>query len=198
MDYSTFLVVDCKTTIWEKQADQPAGQTNEIIGVNMALVDTAKNQISEQDIVYVKPRKSKISSYCERLFGITQSQIDEKGIAFEELYRKLRVHYMSRDRLWGSWGLFDRYALDKQCKTLELENLFSYPHVDIQHLYSMMTGKSEGVTSESVLKACDLTISDNSAANAAQIYMRMAKGLRPSIKSKILGQSTQFGRSQFN
>lgn len=196
MDYSTLLFVDCKTTIWEKTSDQPPGHTNEIIGVDIALVDTNKNQIIEQEITYIKPKKSKISHYCEKLFGIKQSQLDENGVPFADIYRRLRIHYMSRDRLWAGWGLYEKYTLDKQCKALELEGLFSQPHHNAQHLYALMTGATDSdnlPTIVQALKLCDLPSEENDAVNAANIYIKMAKGLRASNKTRIL-VPTSFGQ----
>jgi len=187
MDFSTLLVLDCKTTIWENAKDQPAGQTNEIICVDVALVDTNKNEIVEHEIIYVKPKKSRVSLYCERLFGIPQYKLDANGISFDEAYRKLRVHYMSRDRLWASWGKYEKYTLDKQCKSLELDPLFTSTHLDIQHLYSLMMGApADVITLGEAIKQCDAKMTDNCAYDAASIYMRMAKGLRPTVKTRIV------------
>lgn len=197
VDYTSLLFVDCKTTVWEKPADQPAGQSNELIGLDIAMVDTTKNQIVEQETILIRPKKSKIGSYCYKLFGITQSQIDEDGVAFGDIYRKMLVHYMSRDKLWGSWGIYERYALDKQCKALELETLFTKTHHNIQHLYSVMMGVSgdkEPATIDQAMKSCELPLSDNAAVNVAAIYLRMAKGLRPQTKTRIVVPG-QFGHT---
>ena len=198
MDYSTLLIVDCKTTAWEGKP--PFGQTTELISLDVALIDTNKNQIVEQETTLIRPKKSKISAHCEKLFGISQKEIDEDGIEFSEVYRKLRIHYMSRDRLWASWNLYDKHAFGEQCKTLSLESLFIYPHLSIQHLYSMMIGHPAGTDEISIDRAmqnCELQMTDNDAANVASIYMRMAKGLRPATKTRIVVPG-QFGFSRAN
>lgn len=195
MDFSTLLILDCKTTLWENTKEQPAGHTNDIICVDVAVVDTAKNEVIEHEIIYVKPKKSKVSPYCEKLFGLPQSKLDADGISFEQAYRRLRVHYMSRDRLWASWGRYEKYSLDKQCKLLGLENLFTTTHFDIQHLYSLMTGlttESNCITIETAIKNTDLKYTDNNAYNAATLYMRMAKGLRPPVKTRIVVPAHQY------
>ncbi len=193
MDFSTLLVIDCKTTLWETAKEQPAGQTNDIICLDIALIDTVQNEIIEHEIIYVKPKKSKVSRFCESLFGIPQYKLDADGIAFEEAYRKLRVHYMSRDRFWASWGHYEKYVLDKQCKALELEPLFTTHCQDIKHLYGLMTGTRDesGIMLNDAIKQCDLKLTENSAYNAASIFTRMAKGLRPIIKTRIVVPSSQ-------
>lgn len=187
MDYSTLLVLDCKYTLWEKPSAQPAGQSTEITRIDIALVDTIRNQITEKEVIYVKPTKSKISAYCEKIFKINQSTIDTEGIPFQEAYRRIRIHYMSRDRLWASWGQSKRYIFDKQCKNLQLEELFTQPHHNIQHMFALMTGSVDEPSLENALKYIELKLTDNHATDIANIYLRMAKGLRPTvIKTRIV------------
>lgn len=184
MDYSTLLFLDCKATLWEKEP--PTGQTSEVIGVDVAIVDTVKNQMIEHESLLVKPRKSKVSNFCERVFGIKQSKLDSDGVTFPEAYRRIRIHYMSRDRLWASWGSYDKYIIEKQCKSMDLESLFAYPHTDIERLFYTMTGANDSPSLENALKYCEISTSGNGAVDMANIYMRMAKGLRPPVKSRII------------
>lgn len=195
MDFSTLLILDCKTALWENSKETPAGQTNEITCIDIAVVDTAKNEIVDHEIIYVKPKKAKISAYCEKIFSLSQAKIDADGVPFEQAYRRLRVHYMSRDRLWGSWGRYEKYSLDKQCKWSELENLFTTSHLDVQHLYALMIGlnnESNCITIEEALKHTDIRSTDNNAYNTASVYMRMAKGLRPTVKTRIVVPAHQY------
>lgn len=188
MDFSTLLILDCKTAVWENSAAQPTGQTNEIICIDLALIDTVKNEIKEQEKILVQPTKAKISPYCYKLYGISQSEIDSKGISFQEAYRKLRIYYMSRDRFWGSWGGYEKYILEKQYKLSGgLETLFTCPHFNIQHYFTLMTGNKEEPFLTDALEQVGLEPSDNNAVDTANIYMRMAKGLRPATsKTRII------------
>jgi inhibitor of KinA sporulation pathway (predicted exonuclease) len=184
MDYSTLLFVDCKATIWEKEP--PSGQTSELIGIDLAVVDTVKNQVIEHESVLIKTRKSKISNYCEKVFGINQSALDTNGITFHEAYRKIRIHYMSRDRVWASWGAFDKWAIEKQCKISDLESLFQHPHSNMQHMFCIMTGVVTDPSLDEALKYCDLSSTENRAYDCAQLFIRMAKGLRGPVKTRIV------------
>ena len=195
MDFSTFLVLDVKTTLWETDKDKPAGQNNEIIGVDVAVIDSVKNEVIEHEVIFVKPKKAKISAYCQKIYNISQTKLDTDGVSFEQAYRRLRIHYMSRDRLWGSWGRYDKYSLDKQCKLLNIEPLFVSSHIDIQHLYCLMTGSNDdtgGVAIHQALKNVELKHTDNDAYNVASLYMRMAKGLRPTVKTRIVVPAHQY------
>lgn len=193
MDYSTLFILDCKTTVWEHKSHQPAGQVSEIINIDVAVVDTVKNQITEHEKIYIKPVKSKVSEYCEKSFGIKQSQLDEDGLSFQEAYRRLRIYYMSKDRLWASWGNYERIILDKQCKSFELETLLSYQGHDIQHLFCLMTG-NESPTINYALTYTETAPNSNTAVNIANIFIKMAKGLRPVVKNRIVVPA-QFNRA---
>lgn len=189
MDYTSLLIVGCKTTLWEKNADRPAGHTDDIIALDVALVDTTKNIIAEYDSYLVRPKISKVSSYCEKIFGVKQSCLDKDGLPFEEVYRKLLIHYMSRDRLWGSWGMLEKHAIEKQCKALGFKNLLSQNHNNMYHLYSLMVGgptDNNYISIETAVKNCGITPNVNSAVNIANIFTRMARGLRLPTKSRII------------
>jgi inhibitor of KinA sporulation pathway (predicted exonuclease) len=196
IDYSTMLFLDVKTTIWEKAADMPPGCSNDVINIDIAYVDTVKNQILEQEIVYVKPPLSKVDAYCELFWnkGISQSKLDAVGIPFSEAYRRLRTHYMSRDVLWGGWGTWEKYAIDKQCKALEMEYPFTQLHTNVERLFYQMTGQVN-IRLTDALKHSNITQTDNIAADVANVWMRMASGLRSAVKTRIVvpSQSRVFG-----
>lgn len=181
LNFSTLLILDSKTTLWEKPGDQPPGQSNEIIAIDVVLLDTDKLKILEKSQIFIKPKQSKVSNYCETVFGIKQSTIDEQGIPFQEAYRKLRVDFFSKENFWAAWNSFERYILERQCKAEGLEFLCSNQFLNIQYLFRIMTGLSEQPTLEKALAYTGLTNCENNAESIAYIFMRMCKGLRPAI-----------------
>lgn len=189
MDYTSLLIIDCRTALWEKAADIPAGQTEEIIALDVAVIDTNKNQIVESEAFLIKPHKAKVSKYCENLFGISQMSLDKNGVPWEDVYRKLRVHYMSRDKIWGTWGSYDKYVIDQQCKHFELEHLFRLTYHDLQKLYSTMIGLDTETKYLSVSQALQYSaepLDSNRAINVAHLWIRMAAGLRQKTKTRIV------------
>ncbi len=188
MDYTTFLVVDAKTALWERAVDCPPGQTEEIIALDLALIDTNKLVFLDQDTILVKPAAAKISEYCYKATGIAQSDVD-RGIPFKEAYRKLRIDYMSRDRAWGSWGIYEKYAIDRQCKLMNIESPFKQPNDNIQRLYSQMIGlntETNYISLSQAMQFSDEIPSRNRAVNVANLFMRMAKGLRPARSKRVV------------
>lgn len=189
IDYSSFLILDCKTTVWETSSDQPTGQIHEIINVDIALVDTGKQQIVDQERIIVKPHRSKISPFCEKVYGFSQEDVDSRGVSFEEAYRRIRIHYMSPDRLWGTWEPYDKYILEKQCKSSKLDFLFNHSNLNIQHLFALFTSvtREDGNPPQlhDALRFTNIGVHKNDAVNAANLFLCMTKGLRPNSKLKI-------------
>lgn len=174
-DYTSLLVIDCKTTLHEKKAsnDPP----NEIIRLDVALVDTDKNIITEHEIIHVKPVKNKITDYCVKCFGVTQRDVDTNGVSFSEVYRKMRIHYMLKDRQVASWTSYDTHSFNVQCKLSGLEVMLNPGNINLSRLFALMTATGE--SQEQALKYTETSITENSAYNVATIYCRMARGLRP-------------------
>lgn len=176
MDYSSLLFLDCRMTLSDGQNNK---FVNEVIRLDVALVDTAKNTVAEQEIIYVKPEKTKITANCIKHFGISQAQIDTMGVPFSEAYRRLRVHHMSRDRLWSDWGSLTRMILDKQCRSLNMESLFNQQYFNLRHIFSLMVGAPNEANLNDAVKYCSTPSFENRAVAVAHIYLQTAKGLKP-------------------
>jgi inhibitor of KinA sporulation pathway (predicted exonuclease) len=185
MDHSTLLVLDTKTTCWENSASQPAGQFTEIIKIDVAYVNTKELTIIEEEEIYVLPKKSKISSYCEKAYGVSQDVLNKKGIAFPEAYRRLLIHYMSKDRFCAGWGLYDKHILERHSKSYELETLFGHPYQNILHMFALMTGEDiEQLSLRDALSRTGLQEHKNNAINVSNLFIKMAKGLKPNFQKK--------------
>lgn len=193
MDYTTLLVYNTKSTCWADKTSQPTDQKSEIFGIEVAIVNTVENKIIEHESILIKPKTSKISAYCENIYKIPQNEINKNGIPFEQAYRRLRVHYTSRDRISAAWNARERQDLTKQCEAAGLESLFVNPFHSIQGLYSLMLG-ADTETNEhmlgNALKRLDIKPSVNVAYDIACIFVKMAKGLRPAVKTRIFVNSS--------
>ena len=190
MDYTKIIFLDASTTCWEKPADQPAGQINELICIDLAVVDTTKLEIKEKELLFIKPQKSKISEYCEKHFGISQELVDKEGLDFSDIYRHLCVYHMTKNCIWASWGQYDKQIIDKQCKNLKLDYPLSYHHMNIQYMYGIMTGTGENTSLRAACERLSIKLDQNNAVNLANIFFLMSKGLhiktnKPRISSDI-------------
>lgn len=175
-DFSELLVLDSKFTTWENSESKPANQVNQTIKISIAHLDTAKAQIKEQEEIFILPSKSKVSKYCEEKTGISQAYLEKHGVPFEKAWRKLRIHYMSKDRLTAAYGASHRKILERDCKIAKLENLFSHPHYDIEDLYHLMVGSNSYIELSEAVRNCGLKWNvSNQAANVANLFLKMSK-----------------------
>ncbi len=113
MDVSKYIIVDLESTCWENK-EQRGQQLPEIIEVGVCLLDTNTYETTDKQSIYVKPERSTVSEYCFNLTGISQKVVDNKGIPLWQACEKLVSDYNSKNRIWGSWGAYDRRQFEKQ------------------------------------------------------------------------------------
>lgn len=134
------VVVDIEATCW-KGYTAPPGQENEIIEIGLCLLDPRAGTVSDKRSIMVKPIESEVSEFCTELTGITQQEVDEQGLAFETACAILERTYNTRNRLWASWGAFDRKLLALQCKRREVRYPFSKNHANLKQVFQRAHGK---------------------------------------------------------
>ena len=131
------LVVDIESTCWEHEP--PRGQTSEIIEIGLCLVDLQLLERREKRCIMVKPMMSEIGEFCTQLTGITPDMV--AGAApLSEALRILRDQYRSADRLFASWGDYDRSQFMRNCRTYDLKYPFGPTHLNIKTLFSVALG----------------------------------------------------------
>jgi len=138
------IVVDLEATCWEGY-DAPDGQENEIIEIGVCLLDVQDNTISDKRSIIVKPTHSTISPFCTQLTTITQEQVDRDGIAFADASMILEKEYDSRNRLWASWGGWDRKIYWDQSKRREIRYPFSKKHANLKRVFGDNHGQRMGM-----------------------------------------------------
>ena len=127
------VVIDIEATCWQNHKI-PDGEQNEIIEIGVCLLDADTLEISDQRSLFVKPEKSQVSAFCTELTGITQQQLDEQAMAFSAACSILERDYNTRNRLWSSWGSYDRHIFTRQCKERQVRYPFSRKHCNIKRV----------------------------------------------------------------
>jgi inhibitor of KinA sporulation pathway (predicted exonuclease) len=127
------LVVDIEATCWK--GDPPPGQQNEIIEIGVCLLDAHSGNLSDKRSILVRPECSIISDFCTELTTLTQKQVDS-GMTFADACHLLEQDYDSRNRLWGSWGAYDRQIFAEQCKQFKIRYPFSKKHLNIKRMFA--------------------------------------------------------------
>ncbi|NES82127.1 MAG: exonuclease domain-containing protein [Moorea sp. SIO2B7] len=128
-------VVDIEATCWE--AKPPSGQESEIIEIGICTLDIASGKRLEKDSILVKPYCSTVSEFCTRLTTLTQEQVDQ-GIPFVKACAILKDKYLSHQRVWASYGEYDRNKFQKECKFRSVKYPFGVRHINVKTLFAIM------------------------------------------------------------
>ena len=132
------LVVDVESTCWEG-GYPPRGQISEIIEVGLCILDVATLVPGEKRAIMVKPMKSHIGEFCTKLTSITPEMVHTSK-PLSNACAVLEKEYLSRKRMWASWGDYDRGQFERNCKDYDLRYPFGPTHVNVKTLFSVILG----------------------------------------------------------
>lgn len=115
------VVVDVESTCWDKKTPRrrclraiPSDES-EIIEIGVCVLNLETLAIEDNEGILVLPQKSTVSQFCTDLTTITQEMLEKSGISFKKACAILRDKYDSNNRIWMSWGDYDRRQFDRQC-----------------------------------------------------------------------------------
>ena len=128
------VVVDVEATCW--RGKPPEGEQSEIIEIGICLLDVANGEITANKGILVRPSRSTVSAFCTELTTLTQEQVDT-GISFTEACNMLREKYLSKDRVWASYGDYDRRMFRKQCEMEGFPYPFGTRHINVKTLCAL-------------------------------------------------------------
>jgi inhibitor of KinA sporulation pathway (predicted exonuclease) len=129
------LVVDIEATCWEGAI--PPEQESEIIEIGICPLDIASGQRLEKASILVKPEYSQVSEFCTQLTTLTQEQVTQ-GITFSEACSTLRKKYFSKERIWASYGDYDRSQFQRQCQSRSITYPFGNRHINVKSLLAIV------------------------------------------------------------
>jgi len=128
------VVVDLESTCWEGSA--PEGQPSDIIELGVCLLDVKTLARSDKRSILVKPERSSISAFCEKLTTLKPSDFGQAG-SLAEACAILRREYRSKERLWASYGDYDRRQLERSCSALEVPYPMGPTHLNVKNLFAI-------------------------------------------------------------
>ena len=128
------LVVDVESTCWE--GAPPAGEESEIIEIGLCLLDVASLERVERRSLLVRPEHSQVSAFCTQLTTLTAEQV-ASGVAFAEACAELRGELRGRDRVWASYGDYDRRQFERQCQARGVAYPFGATHLNVKSLFAL-------------------------------------------------------------
>ncbi|MBW4493449.1 MAG: exonuclease domain-containing protein [Oscillatoria princeps RMCB-10] len=128
------IVIDVECTCWE--GAPPAGEESEIIEIGICALDVATGQRIERESILVKPERSRLSEFCTQLTTLTQEQVD-RGIPFARACSILTQQYLSKERVWASYGDYDRRQFERQCQSRNVSYPFGPTHINVKNLFAI-------------------------------------------------------------
>ncbi len=128
------LVVDVESTCWE--GAPPEGEESEIIEIGVCLLDVASLERVERRRLIVRPERSQVSAFCTRLTTLTAAQV-AGGMAFDDACALLRGELKGRERVWASYGDYDRRQFERQCQARGIAYPFGATHLNVKSLFAL-------------------------------------------------------------
>lgn len=176
------VVIDVESTCWP--GSPPAGEQAEIIEVGVCTLDVAALEPVDREAILVRPVGSTVSDFCTRLTTLTQQQVDG-GIAFAEACRRLKRTYRGTERLWASWGDYDRRQFERQCAASGVGYPFGPSHLNVKALFAVVLGLPHEVGMDEALPLVGLGLAGthhrgvDDAYNIARILAVLLRAARP-------------------
>ena len=184
MDLSKIVVIDVEATCWENRAEQ-LSKGQEIIEVGICMLDVKMATIEAAQSLLVRPKRLEISPFCQQLTGISAEKIERDGRPLQEVCEQLGNEYCLADRVWASFGDFDRNLFERECAAKHITYPFSVQHLNIRILASLSLKCSRRVASiPAALKAFGSTFEGrehsgrDDAMNAARVLACVMWGSR--------------------
>lgn len=146
------VVVDVESTCWDTRNGEhpPHDEKSEIIEVGVCLLNVKTGMRSQKKSIVIKPLVSKVSKFCTVLTGHTQTMVDQ-GVSFAEACLCLIEEYGAQNRVWASYGDYDRKMFQMQCgRTNGPIYPFSDRHINVKTIAALRQKRSK----ETGMKRC--------------------------------------------
>lgn len=185
--FDKILVVDLEATCWS--GPTPAGQTSDIIEIGVVALDLASLEAAQKRSLLVRPARSTVSAFCTELTTLTQRDV-EAGTSLDEACRILRKEYDGPNRIWASYGEYDRDMLQRCCADLGVGYPFGHLHLNVKTLTGVALGRPIPFGMAGALEALGLPLvgthhrGADDAWNIAQILAHILGGARRGIATR--------------
>ncbi|MDP9374711.1 MAG: exonuclease domain-containing protein [Chloroflexota bacterium] len=170
------IVVDVEATCWE--GAPPKGEVSEIIEIGVCPLDVASGQRLGCRSVLVRPERSRVSPFCTRLTTLTQEQVDA-GMPFAAACALLSREYGSKERLWASYGDYDRRQFERQCQGRGIAYPFGPGHLNVKSLFAVVQALPREVGMAEALAALGLPLegTHHRAGDIPGVIARLLAGI---------------------
>jgi inhibitor of KinA sporulation pathway (predicted exonuclease) len=149
------LVVDVESTCWD--GPPPDGQRGEIIEIGVCALEVDSLERGERRSILVRPEHSEVSPFCTELTTLTAADV-ESGVDFATACATLRKELRSEQRVWASYGDYDRRQFQRQCADAGVRYPFGIRHLNVKTLFALGWGLAEEVGMDEALRLADLPL----------------------------------------
>ncbi len=166
------VVIDVESTCWA--APPPEGQESEIIEIGVCMLDVDSGEPGGRQSILVAPERSTVSEFCTALTTLTQEQVTG-GVPFADACRLLKRTYLAKDRVWASWGDYDRRQFERQCQTRGIGYPFGPSHLNVKTLFATVFALPREIGMDAALQHVGLLLEGthhrgvDDAANIARL-----------------------------
>ena len=87
--------------------------------------------------IIVKPQYSKINDFCTKLTSLTPEFVKKYGLDFPSACNRLRKYFGPKNRIWASWGDYDRRMFSDQCNQTAVKYPFGATHWNIKSIHGI-------------------------------------------------------------
>jgi inhibitor of KinA sporulation pathway (predicted exonuclease) len=149
------VVIDLESTCWEGAV--PAGQESEIIEIGVCVLDVASGERRERHGILVRPERSEVGEFCTRLTTLTPADV-AGGVSFREACGELERRFGTADRLWASYGDYDRRQFERQCRARGVRFPFGPSHLNVKSLFAVVRALPREIGMDSALETLGLPL----------------------------------------
>ncbi len=170
------VVIDVESTCWE--GAPPDGEESEIVEVGVCALDVASGERTGREDILVRPARSHVSPFCTGLTTLTQEQVDA-GVSFADACARLQRAYGTKDRVWASYGDYDRRQFERQCAAFGVPYPFGPGHLNVKTLFALVHALPREVGMDGALELLGLPLegrrhrAHDDAWNIARILSRL-------------------------
>jgi inhibitor of KinA sporulation pathway (predicted exonuclease) len=111
-DYTKIVCFDLEMCCWDDP--EQARDVGEIISIGLVEMCLATGKQLRTAEYIVKPEKDTVSSFCTKLTGITQAQVDKQGKPLEKVLERIKAKFGGAHKVYVAWGN-DAFVLDEEC-----------------------------------------------------------------------------------
>ena len=189
------LVVDVESTCWEGGYPQK-GQMSEIIEVGLCSLDIVQLRREDKCAIMVKPMKSHINEFCTELTSITPDMV-EYAKPLSNACAILEKEYDSRQRMWASWGDYDRNQFQRNCNEYGIRYPFGPTHLNVRTLFSITLGMNHKLELDQAFRHLGWKLDGplhrgvDDAWNTAKILAWLLNHGRNSVEDSIKSSSAE-------